>query len=182
MALGAAVYCPAEHRMPTGSTRLDPSKAHRIEPAPPGPGPTNTITRAELVAILHAVEKYGAGRGIATDSLASLYAISKHMRCPHLHAEHPHRDLLQAIITAIGRTDGVVHLYKVPAHAGIVGNEVANDAAMAACEDYTAGEYRFCDPFDAMYWPAQRRQPDHTAQSQAAAPMHGQHPQGCCRT
>lgn len=45
---------------------------------------------------------------------------------------HKHLALLQAILDMIRQHGHPVHLYKVQAHTGLVGNEMADEAAKAA--------------------------------------------------
>ena len=58
-----------------------------IDPFDYNTGAANTIQRAELVGIFKAlqVDHAGSSLKICTDSLASMYIIDKHMRCPTLH-------------------------------------------------------------------------------------------------
>ena len=72
--------------------------------APCGDGPTNTITRAELVAIYAVLCHVQADAGdciIATDSKASMQAIHKHIRMwihnPMGNQLNTHKTLLDAI-------------------------------------------------------------------------------------
>jgi ribonuclease HI len=57
---------------------------------PYGVGPTNTINRAELCAIYHAVNqtcRFNRNETIATDSLCSLQMIKCGLRRPHTHCD-----------------------------------------------------------------------------------------------
>ena len=61
-----------------------PALVMRIDPIDYNTGVVNTIQRAALVGIFKALQVDPAGSDlmICTDSLASMYIIEKHMRCP----------------------------------------------------------------------------------------------------
>ena len=63
-------------------------------------GVANTIQRAEPVGIFKAlqVDHSGSNLMICTDSLASMYLIDKHMRCPSLHKECKNEEFLSLIV------------------------------------------------------------------------------------
>ena len=99
----------------------------------------NTIQRAELVGIFKAlqVDHSGPNLMICTDSLASMYMIDKHMRCPSLHKECKHEELLSLIVEELAKKarEGVhVQLLKVKSHIGIEGNEKADAFTHEACK------------------------------------------------
>ena len=176
---GAAVYRPyccfawSMHATTNCWYPKPPPAVIRIKPGPSGL--TNTINRAELVAILVALQTEPDGEEpitIATDSLASIHAIWRAITRPQDQEEHIHRDLLQAIVGELRRATGAVgphrprrevHLIKVKSHSGSsAGNEVADIEAKRACMDedvddedttcVTVNDY--CDPFANRYWPA----------------------------
>ena len=89
-------------------------------------GVANTIPRAELIGICKALQVDHAGSNlmICTDSLASMYMIDKHMRCPSLHKECKHEELLSLIVEELAKRarEGVhMQLLKVESYIGIEG-------------------------------------------------------------
>mmetsp|Transcript_2060 Transcript_2060/g.4562 ORF Transcript_2060/g.4562 Transcript_2060/m.4562 type:complete len:987 (-) Transcript_2060:719-3679(-) len=154
--LGAAVYFAR-----TGHTlRVDPN----------GLGATNTITRAELSAILHALKETTAWGELTifTDSLCSLYIIRKHLHRPEMYRLYKHlpqlREIRQLLIDRAlqGRLTRIV---KVKAHAGITGNEKADQEAVKAstrrapvhCTDTTANNH-----LSTLTWPGKLADPSQT--------------------
>jgi hypothetical protein len=109
------------------------------------PENVNTIGRAELAAIKVAVEvgiensvsEAGGQQGpvvvnIATDSLASIYQVKRATTCPQDMREHRHIALINSILQSITNDSTcTVHLWKVKSHIGIVGNEIADETAVA---------------------------------------------------
>jgi ribonuclease HI len=96
------------------------------------PCPKAHIVLGELMAIWRAVQLApSAGTlHVLTDSLTSLYLISRAARRPaSLHS--PHAALLHAIVAAVCARDGPTLLQKVRAHVGITGNEIADRLAAA---------------------------------------------------
>ena len=74
---------------------------------------------------------------IATDSLTSIYMISKHLHYPRQHRESKHKDLLEAIIKQIiklARQQVKINFVKVKSHTGIKGNDEADRLANLACD------------------------------------------------
>jgi len=75
---------------------------------------------------------------IATDSLTSIYQIHRMLARPQDMTEHRHHTLLKAITELIAASKaGVVHIWKVKSHTGIVGNEIADTLAVAVSKDQT---------------------------------------------
>ena len=56
--------------------------------------------------------------------------------------EHRHRDLLASIVSLIERSPTPVHIYKVKAHIGVVGNERADELATSVAAGKAEGELR----------------------------------------
>ncbi|MGQ3168986.1 MAG: RNase H family protein [Hydrogenophaga sp.] len=102
-----------------------------------------TINRAELTAILSALQ--AGARRIATDSLCSLYQIRRALANPMSLRTHRHKDILAEIATILTNSQDAVHLFKVRAHSGIIGNEgadaLAKHAAMHPEQATTRGSY-----------------------------------------
>ena len=116
---GAAVY------LPPGSAPGVITDTHI--PIIPGEGPDTTINQAELAAIWVALDK-GATH-IATDSQGSIYQIQKMLNRPHDMKEHRHNNLIRRIVEVIKNSPTPITLYKVRAHTGIHGNEMADQIA-----------------------------------------------------
>ena len=112
----------------------------RLKIAPCGMGPTNTIMRAELIAIyavLHHPSTVSTRCTIATDSKAAMHAIHKQIHNPRGNQYNTHKELLKAIALALLRRaqNGLcTEIIKVKSHIGIEGNEVADKLANAARE------------------------------------------------
>jgi ribonuclease HI len=117
----SGVYIPGTHQ------------AFKINPA--GDGLTNNINRAELAAILIAIQEGLHNQSniyILSDSLCSLLQIHKYLLQPHKMDIHIHRHLLQAIHDALDRRcsqQTSITFLKVKAHTGIPGNEIADTIA-----------------------------------------------------
>jgi ribonuclease HI len=125
-------------------------------------GPTNTINRAELCGILHALTVCDSGRDvvIATDSRCSIDLITKMLRRPHTLQHSKHRGVLEAIAEAIttrARAQTRTTIVKVRAHTGVGGNEAADELAkQAALTKSGIPVHVGNDPYSApgFYWPA----------------------------
>ena len=114
--IGARVYCWV-HNI---NLKVDPC----------GRSATNTITRAELVAILAALQQMETqGCTLATDSLASMFMINNALRSFSSTSESPHSELLNVIAQVMLSTAKLglkTSLLKVKSHIGVQGNEMAD--------------------------------------------------------
>ena len=94
---GTGVFRYASSRGPAVKLCVGPIDYHT--------GVANTIQRAELVGIFKALQVDHSGPNvlICTDSLASVYMIDKHMRCPSLHRECKHEEVLSLIVKELAQ-------------------------------------------------------------------------------
>ena len=115
--LGSGLYVPA--------TASQAERFISIQAA--APTRHNTAYRAELIAILGAL-KLGYSQ-IMTDSVNSIYSIKAAIYYPANTRFHRHKNLLEEIKAAALATGEDVMLIKVRGHAGIPGNEHADDIA-----------------------------------------------------
>jgi ribonuclease HI len=113
---GAGIFVPATQ------------SARTVDPG--GSGPTSTITRAELAGIWAALQ--GGSTYICTDSACSIAQIRKAVLNPGMLRHHKHADLLAAIVEQIRASPQEIMLMKVPAHNGIIGNELVDGVAKRA--------------------------------------------------
>ena len=123
----------------SGVYRQAPTAALQLNVHPIGQGILNTINRAELVAILVALQECRPYETecIATDSRCSMQKINKHLRAPAQTKDDCHQPLLQAITSLIvdrAKTGLTTKIMKVKSHIGIHGNEMADKLANEAAE------------------------------------------------
>ncbi len=109
-----------------------------VDPIDYNTGAANTVQRAELVGIYKALQIDHAGPDllICTNSLSSMYMIDKNIRCPGLHKECKHEELLSCFVEALANKarEGMnLKLLKVKSHVGIEGNQEADKLAHEAC-------------------------------------------------
>jgi ribonuclease HI len=128
----------------------------------------NTINRAELAAIAVALQHTcsnvnssptDATINIATDSLSCIRQIQRTIQRPHDMEVHRHFSLLAYIANMIDQSTRPVHLWKVKSHSGILGNELADKAAVAVAtgtctQPITTFGQASNDRFN-NYWPCQ---------------------------
>ena len=165
---GTGVFRFASSRGPVVELCIDPINYHT--------GVANTIQRAELVGIFKAlqVDYSGPNLMICTDSLASMYMIDKHMRCPSLHKECKHEELLSLIVEELAKKarEGVrVQLLKVKSHIGIEGNEKADALAHEACKPECCNDVASegVEIREDVFWPHFNGKKIHNASRGAAA-------------
>jgi len=126
MGIGSGVYTPGQD----GATPAEQCVA--ILPMAEDTSKEDTINRAELVPILHAIKQ--GSKHIATDSLTAMYQIKKAANRPQDLKEHRHQTLLLEIVQAIAQQQDTIHIYKVKSHTGVVGNERADELATAVAK------------------------------------------------
>ena len=118
----------------SGLYRAQPLLELCVDPC--GLGPTNTITRAELLAIYSSLQHAGpADCVIATDSQASMFMVRKQLTAPGKNAYSTHSLLLAAIadeLTSRALAGHGTRIIKVKSHTGVYGNEKADGLANAA--------------------------------------------------
>jgi ribonuclease HI len=144
--IGSGLYVPA--------TNTAPEQLIGIRANSPG---HNTAYRAELIGILGAFRQ-GNSR-IMTDSVNSIHAIKATMHYPMRIRFHRHRNLLEEIRAAILALDEQAMLIKIRGHAGIPGNEMADDiAARVATMDMAEMDLSDVHSNDRPHglWPGQR--------------------------
>ena len=138
-AIGAAVYVPASQSLTTI--------------CPEASGLTNTINNAEVAGVHTAAAM--KHMNIATDSSCTLYQVRKFVYNPMTMLMHTHRQLLQRIVDVGAACIGTIHIYKVKAHSGVIGNEGADAGAK-----WAATHPHECDvqvqtpdnPFEHEFW------------------------------
>jgi ribonuclease HI len=150
---GAGIYIPSQDKCIT----IDPR----------GKGETNTINRAELMAILAAtspeVTPLQQDVYIFTDSICSELQINKYLMQPEKFRFHTHRDLICQIAEQTrdrALAGGRTHILKVKGHAGIRGNEKADAVAGLARKLVAEGKETDmhggmieAEPRHHIYWP-----------------------------
>ena len=132
------------------------------------PGMLNTITRAELAALLVALRECRPEYDeiIATVSKCSMDKIAMHLKHPTSTINDPHRPMLEAIVQLLvnrARDAQYTRLMKVKSHVGVDGNEHAGMLANEAAELVAKGEQpdrdvsqEYCEDLDHKFWPQQK--------------------------
>ena len=104
----------------------------------------NTVLRAELAAISRAIDQLNATKPrsyptptayILTDSLTSIFLITRAIENPESLRYHKHRNLVFYILQQLLASPFQLHVAKVRAHTGVLGNEAADRLASRAHED-----------------------------------------------
>ena len=150
----------------SGVYRQTPTALLQLKVHPIGQGMLNTINRAELVAILVALQECRPCKDecIATDSKCSMQKINKHLQAPAQTKDDCHQPLLHAyVITSLivhrAKTGLTTKIMKVKSHIGIHGNEMADKLANEAAEACTKARQfdrdvsqEYCKPFKDKFW------------------------------
>ena len=97
--IGAGIFTPTTYAGYNDTVTINPG----------GSGPTLTINRAELAAVLVAVQKVHTE--IATDNASSLFQIRKQLLNPMAVLHHLHRELLNDILILIQFSPSPVTFY-----------------------------------------------------------------------
>jgi ribonuclease HI len=139
--IGAGIFTPTTDAAYSDTVTINPG----------GSGPTLTINRAELAAVLVAVQK--GHTEIAIDSASSLFQIKKQLLNPLAVLHHLHKDL-QGHCKFIQSSPSTVTFYKVKSHSGIIGNEgadhISHKAAVNQISDISLPPPT--DPFYNQFW------------------------------
>jgi exonuclease III/ribonuclease HI len=159
--IGAGVYIPDNLRLKRHEAAIAVSCFQDSDDQQPAC--VNTINRAELAAIDVALKEAMQQTDsppeihIATDSLASIYQVRRANTRPQDMKEHRHLNIIENIARAISSSTSIVHLWKVRSHIGIVGNEIADETAVAVSngqvpdEDLSSYDTT-SNNRDRMYW------------------------------
>lgn len=154
------IYTVGSHQQETNLTGSgvygwkDGSEVHtRIKPSKPSP--VHTIIRAELSAMLFALDYWCEQEDLvmATDSACAMQTVREHLQGPESHRYHK---LFQAICDKIllhAQERQHTSLVKVKSHIGIRGNELADDLAVKATKEWdTDLSEHHTEPFNDMVW------------------------------
>ena len=170
------------YRSGTGIFRFASSAGPRVElcidPIDYHTGVVTTIQRAELVGIFKALQIGHSSSDllICTDSLSSMYMVDKHMRCPSLHKECKHEELLSHIVQALLSPQGKggsagANCSRSNLTIGIEGNEQADKLAHQACKPQECSD-RVAEGIEIrehIYWPHFSGRKIHNQRGGAAA-------------
>ena len=186
--IGAGVWIPAA-----------PPGGQHIHVDPRGEGATNEINRAEAAGIWAALHR--RQRMIATDSATVLSQIQKGLLSPMNLRNHKHREMIGHIVAAmqdilndptVGPQEKI-HLCKVKAHNGLVGNDIVDGIAKEAAHRTKKIDITCPVPsepsYTSNYWPHRKRTLDNGAQRTESfvnlnkdlhSHMHDKHRMGHC--
>jgi len=145
--IGAGVYHPRFNKIIT------------VEPG--GTSINENINRAELAGI--AATLISEHTHIATDSAGALWQIKNSILYPQRIKRHKHAKLLETIIIHhIQSSKDTIHLYKVKAHADILGIECADALAKCSAENQSGHDIPInadAHPHSSILWPARVENP-----------------------
>jgi ribonuclease HI len=136
-------------------------QSNKIATVNPGGTSTNKIiNRAELAGI--AAVLTNKHTHIATDSAGALWQIRNSILYPQRVKRHKHAKFLETIVHHIQLFKDTIHLYKVRAHAGILGNECADAIAKFSAENQSGHDIHIntdAHPHSSIFWPARVENP-----------------------
>jgi ribonuclease HI len=103
-------------------------------------GQLNTVPKAEGTAILAALQQIPAETDVTilTDSLTFIQMLQSMLHNPTRYRVHKHKHLIKRIVNLLLSRTGSTTFYKVRAHVGVAGNELADKAAKIAAEAQTS--------------------------------------------
>jgi ribonuclease HI len=140
--IGAGVYHPQSNKITTV--------------IPGGTSNNITISRAKLAGIAAAL--INEHTHIATDSAGALWQRRNSILYPQRMKRHIHAKLLETIVHHTQLSKDIIHLYKVKAHAGILGNECADAIAKCSAQNHQSGHDIHINsddhPHSSIFWPA----------------------------
>jgi ribonuclease HI len=99
---------------------------------------------------------------ITTDSAGALWQIRNSIPYPQHMKGHTHAKLLETIIHHIQLSTDTIPLYKVKAHAGILGNECADAIAKCSAGNQSGHDIHInidAHPHSSIIWPARVENP-----------------------
>jgi hypothetical protein len=85
-----------------------------------------------------------------------MYGVARAITRPQDVTEHRHLSIIKSIVQAIRDAPGPIHLWKVKSHSGIVGNELADYAAVQVAKGQTMHPQIYDTPSNdrsTMHWP-----------------------------
>jgi ribonuclease HI len=144
-----------------------PPQSNKITTVDPGGTSINKIiNRAELAGIAAAL--MNEHTHIATDSAGALWQIRSSILYPQHMKRHKHANLQETIVHHhtivhhIQLSKDTIHLYKVKAHAGILGNEFADAMAKRSADNQSGHKIHIntdAHPHSSVFWPARVENP-----------------------
>ena len=144
--IGAGVYHPQSNKITTV--------------IPGGTSNNITISRAKLAGIAAAL--INEHTHIATDSAGALWLIRNSILYRQRMKRHKHAKLLKIIVHHIQLSKYTIHLYKVKAHAGFLGNECADAIAKCSAVNQSGHDTHIntdARPHSSIFWPTRVENP-----------------------